>query len=499
MEMALSEPAPNFRRTASRGAFAAGLQQLVKTGLQILTAVTLSRLLTPDTFGVYAMVTPVASFVGMFQDMGLSQAVIQRKELGPGLVNRLYWLNLTATGVIALVLLAISPIVGWFYHDDRVILLTAALAVPLIIGGISFQHYAVMMRDMRFQRLALIDICCATAQFAVVVGAAWWLRSYWAFWISGVASVTLYGILASRSSGWKPGKPTLRGDTGGALRFGAHLTGANLVGYFARNLDNVLVGRYWGPVQLGLYDRAYKLLLFPLQNINGPLTRVMMPVLSRLQSEPERMRQAYYRYVALVNLLAMPGVAIAIAAPNETIALLFGVKWLATANIFAWLGAVALFQPMTATMGVLLLAKGNSRKVFWLQVAVSIAAILSFVIGLPDGGLGVARAYTIEEYLFRLPLTLWAVTRGGDARVRDLLLRWAPLMVAAGATYLIAIGLRHLGLTGVVLLIVTGLASYLTAVALTAMSGAGRKTLQDIWTMVHEVLIWVKLRKSPAA
>jgi PST family polysaccharide transporter len=415
------------------------------------------------------------------------------------LVNRLYWLNLTATGIIALILFAISPVVGWFYHDDRVIILTMALSVPLIIGGISFQHYAVMMRDMRFQRLALIDICCATTQFVVVVVAAWWLRSYWAFWISGVASVTLYGILASRSSGWRPGKPTLRGDTGGALRFGAHLTGANLVGYFARNLDNVLIGRHWGPVQLGLYDRAYKLLLFPLQNINGPLSRVMMPMLSRLQSEPERMRQAYYRYVALVNLLAMPGVAVAIAAPNETIALLFGQKWLATADIFAWLGAVALFQPMTATMGVLMMAKGDSRRVFLLQVAISIAAISSFVIGLPDGGLGVARAYTIEEYFFRLPLTMWAVTQGGNARVRDLLLRWAPLMLAAGLTYLAAIGLRHLGISGVALLIVTTLASYLTAIAITSVSEAGRKTLMDIWVMVHEVLVWVRLRKSPAA
>jgi PST family polysaccharide transporter len=495
----LAQDATSYRRAAARGAYAAGMQQAVRTGLQILTAVVLSRILTPDTFGVYAMVSPIASFVALFQDMGLQQAVIRRNDITPALINRLYWINLAATMVVALVLLAVSPLAGWFYHDDRVVLLTAALAVPVVLGGLVYQHYAVMMRDLRFQRLAVIDICCALVQFLVVLVAAWFWRSYWAFWISGVASVVLYGILASRSSGWRPSRPDLRGSTDGMLRFGAHITGANLVGYFARNLDNVMIGHAWGPVQLGFYDRAYKLLLFPIQNINGPLTRIIMPVLSRLQGEPERMRKAYYRVVGLSNLLIMPGVAIAIAAPTELIQLLLGHQWLPTAEIFAWLGAVALFQPMTATMGSLLVATGRSKKIFWLSVIASVAAVCAFFIGLHDGGVGVARAYTIEEYLVRLPLTLWVVTRGGDVRARDLMLRWLPLMLGAGLNYFVAEGLRMLGLSGFLLLVADGFASYLCAFALLALMPVGRATLVDVWSMVLDALVMLRLRRAPAA
>lgn len=495
----MANPSPNYRQAASRGAYAAGMQQVVRISLQILSAVVLSRLLKPEDFGVYAMVTPIATFVGLFQDMGLQQAVIQRKDITPDLINRLYWLNFSATCVIAVVLVAVSPLVAWFYHDDRVLPLTAALAVTIILGGIVFQHHAVMQRNLQFQKLAMIDMSCAVVSFVTAVTTAAIWHSYWSFWLSGVASVALFGLLASRVSGWRPGRPTLRGDTGGLLRFGAHLTGANVVNYFARNLDNVLIGHAWGPIQLGFYDRAYKLLLFPIYGVYGPLMGIMMPVLSRLQGEPERMRNAYYRFVGLVTLIAMPGIALAFAAPKEVITLLLGARWLPTAEIFGWLGAVALFQPMTMTLGTLLMAKGQSKTILWMTAVLSGTAVAAFFIGLPDGGVGVARAYTIEEYLCRLPLQLWVVTRGGHVRLRDLMIRWLPLMISAGLTILAAEGLRYLGLSGVPLLLALGVESYLCAVALLSLSKAGRGTIKDVWGMINEGLIMLRLRPAPSA
>jgi PST family polysaccharide transporter len=473
------------------------MQQAVKITLQILSAVVMSRILKPADFGVYAMVTPIAAFVALFQDMGLQQAVIQRKDITPALINRLYWLNFTATVIIAVLLVCISPLVAWFYHDDRVILLTASLAIPVVLGGIVYQHHAVMQRNLQFQRLAFMDSICAVVQFVVAVAAAWIWRSYWSFWIAGVASILVFGMMASRWSGWRPGKPTLRGDTGGMLKFGLHMMGANLVNYFSRNVDKMLIGRSLGPIELGFYDRAYKLLLFPIYGIYGPLMGIMMPVLARLQGEPDRMRKAYYRFVALVTLLAMPGIAIALAAPKEVVGLLLGQQWLQTADIFAWLGAVALFQPMTMTLNTLLMAKGKTNVIFKITAVLAVTTVIAFAIGLQDGAVGVARAFTIEEYCCRLPLQLWVVTRNTDVRIRDLMIRWLPLMVSAGLMIFAVDGLRLLGVTGVVLLVVSVPASYLCAVALTALTPVGRGTIKDAWGMVHDALVMMRLRKAP--
>jgi O-antigen/teichoic acid export membrane protein len=472
------------------------MQQAVKITLQILSAVVMSRILKPADFGVYAMVTPIAAFVGLFQDMGLQQAVIQRKDITPALINRLYWLNFTATVILAVILICISPLVAWFYHDDRVILLTASLSVPIVLGGIVYQHHAVMQRNLQFQRLAFMDCVCAVTQFVVAVATAWIWRSYWSFWIGGVAAILVFGLMATRWSGWRPGKPTLRGDTGGMLKFGLNMMGANLVNYFSRNVDKMLIGRSLGPIELGFYDRAYKLLLFPIYGIYGPLMGIMMPVLSRLQHDPARMRLAYYRFVGLVTLVAMPGIGIALAAPKEVVELLLGKQWLQTADIFAWLGAVALFQPMTMTLNTLLVAKGKTQIIFYTTAVLAVTTVVAFMIGLQDGAVGVARAFTIEEYCCRLPLQLWVVTRSADVRIRDLMIRWLPLMVSVGVLIFAVDALRQLGVTGIYLLLIAGPASYICALALTALTPVGRGTIKDGWSMVHDALVMMRLRKA---
>jgi PST family polysaccharide transporter len=84
------------------------------------------------------------------------------------------------------------------------------------------------------------------------------------------------------------------------LAFGGNLTGFGVINYFARNLDNALIGRYWGSQQLGLYGKAYQLLLLPIDQINAPITAVAVPVLSRLVDSPDRYRHAYLRILEKV-------------------------------------------------------------------------------------------------------------------------------------------------------------------------------------------------------
>ena len=128
------------------------------------------------------------------------------------------------------------------------------------------------------------------------------------------------------------------------MSFGANLTGFNLVNFFARNLDNILIGKYSGAVELGFYDRAYKLLLFPIQNIITPLSRVMIPLLSRIQDDKPRFRDLYLQTLWVLAFVTIPGVAALICTSEQVVAILFGAKWQAVAPIFVWLGLAGLVQ-----------------------------------------------------------------------------------------------------------------------------------------------------------
>jgi PST family polysaccharide transporter len=434
------------------------------------------------------MVTPLVAFLALFQDFGLQAALIQRREVNDAQINQLYWLNLTFACLVAAVLLVSAPIVGWFYGDARVTAPTMAFAAPAVLGGLASQQYALLARNFRFVTLAALDVACAALGFAVAVIVGLMTHSFWALWASAVASSGLWVIASTLASGWRPSAPRFRGDTAGMLTFGVNVTAANVLFFFMRNLDNVLIGKRWGAPPLGLYDRAYKLLLFPLQNVNAPVMRAVVPILSRLQDDRERLCRAYLRIVTLVCLATVPGMAAALAAPDEVVRLLLGPSWADVATIFVWLGIAGLVQPLTNTVSWLLTAQGRTGELLRFSIAASVVTIAAFLIGLPGGPIGVARAYAVSELVFRLPASLWLASRKNPIAAIDFAALMTPLLLAAAVTFAAAAALRGLHLPIIAFLIADALVAYVAAVACVYALPQGRAAIGDAIHTVQESL-----------
>jgi PST family polysaccharide transporter len=188
----------------------------------------------------------------------------------------------------------------------------------------------------------------------------------------------------------------------------------------------VLIGRVWGGAQLGLYDRAYKLLLMPLNQVANPLSKVMIPALSRMLDEPDRYRSAYLRVLTLSLLLVLPGVAAATAMADLLIPFALGAHWAGSAPIFMALGFAGLLQPLNNPAGWLFISQGRSTEFMYWGFATALFAVVAFVLGLPYGALGVAIAYAISEYL-KTPVLWLYIGRLGAVRARDVALACGPL------------------------------------------------------------------------
>ena len=148
---------------------------------------------------------------------------------------------------------------------------------------------------MRFRALAFIDLTAFCVASVVALGAAWLGAGYWAIVTHQVVTSLMSMALAWSVTRWLPSRPSRVEGAREMLRFGGNLTGFNLVNFFARNLDNVLIGRFNGEVSLGLYDRAYKLLLLPLNQITTPLARVALPLLAKLRGDETGYTNAFLR------------------------------------------------------------------------------------------------------------------------------------------------------------------------------------------------------------
>ncbi|WP_026616978.1 lipopolysaccharide biosynthesis protein [Ensifer aridi] len=421
-------------RTALRGGLVTGGAQAVRMLIQFISVIVLARLLVPEDFGLVASVSPIVAFVGLFQNLGLQQAVIQRKEIAETQLNQVFWISTLVGLICTLVVVALSPAAAVFYNDPRMTAITIAAAAPLLLGSLAALPLALLNRHLKFGQLALNDVYAAVVGLLVTAAAAYLGMGYWSLVIGPAASAAVALLAAWWATRWMPGRPDVRIDRD-IISFGANLTGFNLVNFFSRNLDNILIGKFSGPVELGYYDRAYKLLLFPLQNITQPLSRVMIPLMSRIQEDKARFRDIYLRTNWLLAMVTMPGIAALTLAAQPTVSILFGEQWLPVAPIFAWLGIASLMQPVSSTTGWLFICQGDTRTMFRWGIYSSLTTVLSFFVGLQWGAVGVAAAYAISGYVLRLPVLAWLLGRLGPVSSVDFMLVQGLFLLSALAAW----------------------------------------------------------------
>jgi O-antigen/teichoic acid export membrane protein len=470
--------------TGIHGAVVVGVSQAVKLGTQTLSVAILARLLTPEDFGVVAAVAPVTALVILFQDFGLQQAIVQRREISQEQLSPAFWFTLSLGLGCGVLLASLAPAVAAFYGDGRLLALTIATAPSIVIASAGSIPVALLNRKLRFKTLAIIETVSALTVFGVAIAAAWSGAQYWALIVGTFAGNVVIFFGAWYSAGWRPSRPALRLPERVMLRFGANLVGFGLVNFLARNLDNVLIGCFSGAVALGYYDRAYKLLLLPLYNVNAPLSRVTVPLLSRIESDKPRLRNAFLKIASQVGLVTIPGMAALVATSGETVEVLFGPGWQPVAPIFAWLGLAGLVQPITWAVTWLLVAQGRTATMFRWGAYASSTAVLSFAIGLRWGAVGVACAYAVGEYVLRLPVVYLTVQRVGPVTASDLVKLQGSLLAAAGLTVLISNEiLRPYALSGIYLVAATVALSYGLAAGFLALVPWSRAAMQETFSL----------------
>jgi PST family polysaccharide transporter len=471
-------------RAALKGASINGLAitfaaQFTRFGLQFIYQVTLARLLTPREFGLVAMASPILAFVALFADFGLTQTTVQRRSINQAELTFLFWSNCALSCALAIVTAAFASLVGWFFAEPNVTSITMALGALFLLTGLSAQHTALLNRRLAFGKLAIVSLASFGIGAGVGIVAAMEGLSFWAI-VIGQAATSLVSVpLAWTFTRWIPGRPRWVKDAGKLLGFGGNITTFNFLNYFARNLDNVLIGHFAGGAALGLYDRAYKLLLLPLTQINGPFTSVAMPLLARTRDEPAVYRRAYLQMLEVILLLTYPGVIFAVCTSQSLIVTVLGQRWAGVAPIFAVLGLGALFAPIGSSTGWLFITQERTREMRNWGMLSSLLFVASFVVGLPWGPLGVAISY-ITAGAFQAPVIWWVTTRTGPVSFRQLLTAIYPSAMGAGVTALVELVLQRCLPPGLPTLTLLFLIAYSTFVGVLASMSRGRAILKDV-------------------
>ncbi|MBZ4689034.1 lipopolysaccharide biosynthesis protein [Cereibacter changlensis] len=477
-------PQGSLRSSVGRGALVTLMSQVVMMVTQVASVVTLSRLLSPEDFGLVAMCAPIIALLGMLQDFGLIAATVQKADLRREEVNFLFWVNIGISVSLTLLLIATAPLIALFYNEPRITALIMALAVIIALNGLGAQHAALLHRRMAYRALAVISVLGAVSSLAVAAVWALIAPSYWALFGGSLAGTLVLVGSNIACSRWRPGLPRRIEGWRGLLGFGAGITGFNLSNFFSMNLDKVMIGRAFGGVSLGYYDRAFKLVQLPSNAICNPLARVMIPALSRMADEPHRFRSAFERATGLMLLALLPGVACIIVMADVLIPLMFGENWTGAVAIFTALGFAALMQPVNNPSGWVFISQGRSGDFFRSGLLSAAGTTLAVLGGLPFGAVGIAVGLSVAEYV-KTPLLWMLVGRSGPIHFRDVLRWMGPLVLAAhGAMALVWLARPLLPENAFWGLLSAGLLAYLVFIPLIALSASGRGTLAEAGRLI---------------
>jgi len=422
-----------------------GLARLCAQGasfiLRVGSLMILARLLGPKDFGLVGMVTAFTGILALFRDFGLGSAAVQHATVTDAQNSTLFWINMLLGAILGLIALAMAPAIAAFYHEPQLFGVTSILGAAFLFNAAGTQHTVLLMRQMRFTALAVINVVALAFGIAIAIFGAKAGYGYWALVSMSITPPIVTTIGLWWTTGWVPGMPHKRTGIRNMMRFGGSLTLINVLVYAAYNADKVMIGRFWGVDAIGIYGRAFQIINIPADNLNSAVGEVAFSALSRLQDDPVRFRSYFLKGFSLVLGLTLPVTIACALFADDVVFVLLGPSWKEAAIIVRSLAPTIAIFAIINPLGWLVFSLGLVGR--GLKVAPVLAAVMitSYVVALPYGPKGVAIAFSAALTLWIVP-HIWVCVHGTMISVRDILVAVSYPLASGILAGLIAFAVR---------------------------------------------------------
>lgn len=379
------------------------LSQGARVVSQLVSMTVLARMLAPDAYGLMALAAVVTNLAYLFRDMGTGAALIQAAAVSPRMAATVHWTNLALGLAIGLAIAASAPLMAHVFHEPQLatVLYLLALVFPVTAAGVV--HQALLERESKFSVVAGAEIAASLAGLAAALLLAW--RGAGVFSLVAqmiVASVVSTSVIVLRSA-FKPERHWELAEFKSIAGFSGNLSLFNVVLYVSRNADSMVVGRLLGSAALGVYAMAYRLMLFPLQNMTFVASRVLFPVMSRKQEAGAEMASLYLRTLGFIAFLTAPLMAGLFALREPFVPVMLGPQWQSSVALLAWLAPVGFIQSLVSSTGTVLMARGSTGLMLRLGLVGAVLQVGAVMLGARWGIEGVAAAYLAANLLNAVP------------------------------------------------------------------------------------------------
>ena len=388
------------RKKASRGIGWSSVQQIANNGMAFVTYGLLARLLPPKDFGLLAFASVFTAFLQLFVEQGIADAVVQRAETRPGHFSAAFWFNLTVSSVLAGALCLGAGLISSMVHQPGLTGILRGLAPLLVFSALGGIHASVLKRRLEFKLLAIQNLVCTMVSGIVAIICAFSGCGVWSLVIQQLTYSALGAIMLWCSEPWRPGFSFAFEDLKDLSSFSIHVTSSAFLDFFNRRSDDFLIGCFLGPVILGYYSLAYKLLLTFTRLINSPFNMVAFSAFSRLQGDAAEMRRFFDHLTRLTGAIAFPVFLGLAAIAPEFIAAAFGQRWEIAVPVLRILCMIGMLHCVAFLHGTLVRAVGHADWQMWFTLGGALTNIIGFYCFVHWGVNYVAGWYVTSAYLW---------------------------------------------------------------------------------------------------
>lgn len=362
-------------------AFITAVSKYINIFLGIFFSAILSRILSPEDYGIVAIVTVFTTFFMVLSNCGLGIAVIQNKDFEQKDINTLFTFSFYFGLLLASLFIMASFPISFFYNNRVYIPICCILSISIFFNTINAVPNGILRRNKKFLLIGLRLITVSFFTYGITVGLALAGFKYYALVIQSVISSLLIFLWNLRNAkvslclkiDWSVIKK-ISGYSGFSFLF-------ELVNYFSRNLDKLIIGKSIGNTYLAQYNKAYHFMLYPVQNLTNVISPVLHPILSDLKNSKAAVFTQYMKIVKLLSLTGVFVTAVCFCCSREIIIILYGDQWHIAVTCFKYLSFAIWTQMITGTSGSIFTTLGDTKRMFMAACINTTTIIIAIVFG----------------------------------------------------------------------------------------------------------------------
>lgn len=351
----------------------------------IIVNAILARILSPSDYGIVAVLTVFSTFFSTLSDMGFGVAIVQNKKLTQSNINDIFSFTVYISFGLMFIFSIMSFPIARFYNNSVYVPLSLLLSISLLFDAMNMVPNGILNRNKEFVVIAVRTVVIYLLAAAITIFLALNGFRYYALAIQAIITsffTFLWNYVTTRPKfKFKFKMDSIRM----VFNYSAYQFAFNFVNYFSRNLDNLLTGKFMGNAQLGYYNKAYDLMLYPVNNLTGVITPVLHPILSDFQHD---INIIYTKYIKVFKILFCIGAFVApfcYLGGREIISLMYGNNWQSSIVCFQLLSVAILPQMLNSSASGVFQAIGNTRLLFWNSCINTFITVVAILIGVFSG------------------------------------------------------------------------------------------------------------------